>query len=515
MPGGEPLAVAGMNFSGFNFGSIREVPKGSPNSLAGGDGVVSYGGFLYQGERNPRLQGANKWLTLDNVLINTLIVAAAFRAFDAFLESAKWTPEPNPLGGRDAEKMADIARDGLIEARMPHPWSTVVRKTGTGARFKGMAMHEWMGRKKNTRGQPWVFENIEHRPQSTIHQWIKPDERLPWTGVVQRLPSGSLLPIARAKLFHLSDDAMSDSPEGVGYLRHMVTPADRRTRYEQLEGYAMETNLAGVPFGRAPLRKLRNAAIDSGIPENDEAAIQTWIGVRTKFMTDLLENHIKTPNLHMLMDSQPYLSGDERATPSSIYEWAIDTMKGTGLGLTEIRSAMGDGAMDMARVMNCEWMLMGDKEGARAVHGDKTAMFGMNINSLNRRIGYYATAQLLWPMTALNGFDPETCCPNMRPSPIPMETIEAVCNALAQLAKSGAPIPPGWDGVNIILDRAELPPFPDVALDAAIPRTGKPDKPDKPGADPAKPTGEKAPEPKPGATDDKTPDETAAPGVTR
>lgn len=485
-----------MDFSGFNFDSIAPKP-GSPSKMAGSDAVAAPGGILVEGERNPRLTGSQKWLTIDNSIRQTLIVAAAYRAYDTFARSAKWTATPNPLGGRKARKMADIATAGLLEAPMPKPWNAVVGKTATGSKFKGFSMHEWSGRRRETAGRPWVFSNIEHRPQHTIYQWLKPNEREPWVGVVQRTQTGGTYPIARSRLFYVSDDTFVDSPEGAGYIQHLLEHADHLKTFEKVEGIGFQTNMAGMPVGRAPLGALRKAAmtaLELSEPLNTEgqARVMAFVGVQVKFLTDLLEGHIKTPNLGIMLDSAPYLAtGDGKTTPTSIYQWGLDVVKSTGLAFAEVAGAINRVGREMARVMNVEWMMMGDSEGARSVHGDKTGIFLLGINSMLGLVGYYATAQLAWPMTELNNYDPETCTPRLRPQPIPMETIESVCRALQLLSVARGPLPPNWEGTDVILARADLPPLPDAAElveDAMIPRGGRgnpdPATPLEPGADP-------------------------------
>ncbi len=463
-----------MNFAGFaSFADIK--PSTSPQKLAGTDGVVVLGGKIYDGERNPRLQGSNKWLTFDNQLQGILPIVAAFRAFNTFLRSANWVAEPNPRGGAVAERMAEIATEGLIDAPLPKPWTAVVGKTGTGAAFKGVSLHEWQGAKKKTLGAPWHFTNIEERPQHTIDQWLKVDEQTPWHGVVQRTAMGGTYPIARAKLFHVTDDSISNGPEGTGYLRHLFEASDAYKRLHQLERHGFETNLAGMPLLRVPLTKLMNEA--TAKYGDDAAKITAYIEAQCDFVDKFIEGHIASPSRGLRLDSQPYLSQDDKATPSAIYQWALEVVKHTGMNFTELREAIRSLGIEILRVIGFEWLAMGDSEGARSVHENKTQMSGLLINSWLKQIGYYATSQLAYPMTALNGFDPEVATPRIRPLPIPMESIQTTCDALESLTKAGAPLPPDWEGWNAVLDRAELPPIDldRAAEDAMLAREAAPD----------------------------------------
>lgn len=498
------------DFSGFNFDRIS---PGSPSKMAGSDGVAAPGGYLYVGERNPKLIGDQKWVTFSNLIRNTLVVAASIRIYDTFARSVRWYSEPNGRGGKKAQKMADLATEGLLEATMPKPWQAVVGKSITGASFQGFAMHEWQGARQNTPGRPWVFTNLEHRPQHTIHQWIKPSEREPWIGVVQRTKTGGTYPIARSRLFYVSDDTFTDSPDGAGYLQHLTQHADHLRAFERHEGIAYQTNLAGTPVSRAPLGQLRNEAIQAlGLVapwgQDGETKINGFIQTQVRFLTDFMENHVKTPDLGLTLDSAVYAAtGDGKTTPSSIYKWAIDTMRTSGLSLEEVAAAINRVGRELARVMGTEHMLMGDSEGARSVHGDKTDLLLMRINGLLSLLGYYATSQLAWPMTELNGFDPFTCTPRLRPHPIPLESLEEVCAALGQLAKARGPLPAQWEGTDVILARADLPPLPELDLeaDAMLPRGRKMPEPD--------PAREPSPRPDPG-DDSETPDNNPGAGET-
>jgi hypothetical protein len=80
----------------FGGAPARATPIGKP---AGGDGVQSYGGFLRSPERNPRLQGAQKWVEYSNAT-NTAIVATGLRY------SAR------PARGHDVARRAEPTRRG-------------------------------------------------------------------------------------------------------------------------------------------------------------------------------------------------------------------------------------------------------------------------------------------------------------------------------------------------------------------------------------------------------------------
>jgi hypothetical protein len=467
--------------------SRKTVPITKPG---GSDGVWAPGGYLFSGEKKASLIGDQKWVTFDNTVANCITVAAAVRIWTKLHGSAEWTVEPNPQGGKDAEKCADLVQEGLLDALMSRPWNRIVAKAGFGATFKGFAMFEQIMRRRSD--GMIVTADLQHRPQYTISRWDKVDEQSPWIGVEQRTKSGATYYLVRDRLLYVVDDDITDSPDGVGVLRHVIEHARRVERYEQLEGWQAETDLRGMPIGSAPLEELRQAAVSAAnIDPNDTAAIDAYVNAQTKWLQDLLKQHIKTPELSALIDSAVYKSLGQDATPTASRKWGFDVVKGQASGATEVRAAINSINREILRVMCSEWLLMGDSEGARSVHEDKTKMYGMALNGSLENIGSAVTMGPARRIVALNGFDPDTCTPIVKPMPLPLESIEAACRALQLIAQAGDPIRPGDDAPDVLRKRMKLPPRPELTPEmmGAIPRGGGVD-PSTPGTPPDPSKGE-------------------------
>jgi hypothetical protein len=439
---------------------------------AGSDGVWAPGGYLFGGENKAAVTGDQKWLTYDNTIANCVTVAAAVRVWTKLHGTAEWSCEPNPLGGADAEKCADLVMDALIDAQMSRPWKRIVAKAGFGSTFKGFAMFEQIMRRRND--GTIVTADLQHRPQWSIQRWDKPDEQAPWAGVEQRMKSGKTFYLQRERLFYVVDDDIGDSPDGVGVLRHIIEHARRVERYEQLEGWQAETDLRGIPLGFAPLEELRQAAAAAGIDPNDSAKVGAFVKAQTKWLSDLLEKHIKTPSLSAMIDSAVYKSNATDAAPSANKKWGFEIVKGEANGQAEVRAAINSINREILRVLACEWLLMGDSEGARSVHEDKTGMYAMVLNGSLEAIGEAATMGPARRIVALNGYDPDTCTPTVQPAPIPLESIESACRALQLIAQAGDPIRPGDDAPDVLRKRMKLPPRPELTPEmmGMIPRGG-------------------------------------------
>lgn len=227
------------------------LPRTQPFKPAGVSGTPVYGGYVLSPERNPKLIGPEKYRTFSDILTNTTIVAAGMRYFLNVISRPQWNVEPVDQTD-EAKKAAEFVERVLLD-ELKTPWSRVVRRMGT-YRFYGFAVQEWTA-KKNDDGTVG-FEDIESRPQWTIWRW-EVDERGQVIGAWQRDPlTGRELGLPRNKIMYLVDDTLTDSPEGLGLLRHCVEPAERLKEYLRQEGYGFLRDLRGVPVGRVPMEEL-------------------------------------------------------------------------------------------------------------------------------------------------------------------------------------------------------------------------------------------------------------------
>ncbi len=489
LPSGDVAKVVSPGFSSASPG-----PATKPS---GGDGVPAPGGFLFSGERDYKLVGVEKWKTYDNMTLNVAIIASAINVWTQLAGSAKWTAQPNPRGGKDAQRAADIVTEGLIEAQMSKPWRAVVRRQVM-KKFRGFAMHEAVIRRRPD--GMIVMGDLQHRPQWSIQRWDKPDEQTPWRAVEQWSRFGDKFLIPRERLLYSVEDTLSDSPDGVGLLRMLAEPVRILELYQKWEGIGFQTDLRGMPIARAPLRKLKDDAVSAGAKTPDE--IKAYIQAQVQFLTDFLNGKNKTPEQGITLDSEPYRSTDAARTPSSIYEWAFDIVKGASSSMPEVGTAIGRIVRDTARIMCAEWLLLGgeDSGGAYSMHEDKTAMFGLVVNSSLEDVADDATRDVAARLTALNGMDPELCTPRLVPEPVASGSVKEACQSLQLLGQAG--LHPEDKAVNVLRGRMRLPDAPEIdTTDWLLPRGAVV----VPQADPvtggggAPTPGEKPPTPKPGA----------------
>lgn len=437
------------------FGTLGAARPTSPTKPNGGDGVQAYGGFLPTDERRPELTGSAKWITYGNAT-NTAIVATGLRRTLDMLSGTEWHCEENEAGGKDAKRGVDLVTKGLLKAQMPKPWSSVVRKAAL-YRYYGFSLHEWTVA-RNSDGD-LAFADISHRPQYTIDGWDKPSDQLPWNAVRQLTRTGNRYVIPRERLLYAVDDCLTDSPDGIGLLRHVVELVRRLGVLEGLEILAYETDLRGLPVGRAPLGELKAQAAGPG---KTQGQIDAFIAERTRVLRASLVGIVKNPDKlqHLLLDSAPYLNAD-LSTVSQIQKWGLELLKGQSNGVDAVAMAIGRLQLEIARVLGIEFALVGgnDSAGSYGMHSDKTRWFAANLATILTEIAQFATNDLARTLVGLNGLDPETATPTLVAAPISVESVLETAQILTELGKAG--LQSDDEAINVIRKRAKVPPAPE------------------------------------------------------
>lgn len=440
----------------------REIGEREALGVLGHTGTAAYGGYIVEREKNPRLAGRLKYRTYSNFMANTAIVGAGTRLFLNLVGKAKWTVEPArdvlgegaPTSSARAEEVAALVSDMM--GAMETPWPRVTRRTAM-YRFYGFSVQEWTAVRRPD-GAIGLLD-IAPRPQMTIERW-----NLDITGrvidVVQRSEQTQeeiLLP--RGKLVYAVDDSLSDSPEGLGIFRHLAESVQRLRLYEQLEGFAFEKDLRGIPVGRAPLGELEEA-VRAGDMDADVAK-QLIRGVE-----DFIRVQIKKPSTGVMIDSEPFRSEDEAATPSSTPKWAIELLTSQGSqGHQELLEAIERVNREIARVMGVEQLLLGEGDrGSMALARDKSHNFALIIDSTLNEMTEVMQRDFLGPLMALNGW-PEELRPTLRVESIQHRDVEQITQALRDISLAGVPLSPRDRAVAEMFDLLGLTaPDPDLAV---------------------------------------------------
>ena len=410
----------------------------SPTETIGSTGTRTFGGFIQTIEKNPKLEGREKYTFFSQTLANTVIVASGVRYFLNLVGKAKWRVEPADESAQ-AQEIASVIEEIMND--MQTPWRRVVRRAAM-YRFYGFSIQEWTAKRRDD-GSIGMLD-IAPRPQITIERW---DLQVDGTvfGVIQRSPqTQEEIYLPRSKLVYVVDDALNDSPEGLGLFRHIVEASQRLKRYEELEGFAFETDLRGVPVGRAPFQELQDAVDNREITEeqrkNMEQPLRTFI-----------QKHIKNPQLGILIDSVTYSTIDESARPSNVPKWDVQLLSSQANGQAEVNEAIVRLNREIARVLGVENLLLGDGQGSFALSRDKSNNFALIVDSTLTELEEVFEADFLDPIFQLNGWDP-ALKPSMKTEAIQYRDIEQVTSALNDMARAGATLRIDDEAVGEVFD---------------------------------------------------------------
>ena len=395
-----------------------------PTQTIGVGGTAIYGGNIVEIEKDARLTGRNRYKTFSDMLANVSIISSGVRYFLNLVSKPNWKVEPADDSAR-AQELAETVEEMMDD--MATPWHRMIRRAAM-YRFYGFSIQEWTAKQRED-GLIGMAD-VEARPQVTVERWDT-DRTGRVFGVVQRSPqTQEELPIPREKLVYLVDDSLSDSPDGLGLFRHLVEPAARLRRYEQLEGFGYEGDMRGIPIARGPFAELEKLVKLGTISAATKTAIE-------KPLRDFIENHVKSPALGIMLDSQPWLTTDERQTPSNTRQWDMELMDGGSYALDEMTTAIQRVNQEMARIMGVEHLLLGgDSAGSFALSRDKSHNFGLIIDSTLKELKKQVDQDWLGPLWKLNGW-PDELRPTFRTEQIQYRDIEQVSKVLADMASAG------------------------------------------------------------------------------
>jgi hypothetical protein len=425
--------------------------KMSPIKTKGAPGTAIHGGYILTDEKNADLAGTKKYQTYSDLLGNVSIVAAGTRYFLNLVSKAKWKVIP-------ADETEDAARYAkIVEAQMTGmdtSWSRVIRRAAM-YRFYGFSIQEWTMIKKDGIFQ---FIDIAPRPQVTIERWDT-DPYGKVLGVAQRSPqTAEELYLPRKKIIYVVDDSINDSPEGLGLFRHVVSNGKRLERYEQLEGYGFESDLRGIPVGRAPFAEMEEA-VDTGLITKADMA--NAVAPITSFVS----NHIKNPALGILLDSITYQTQDEAGSPSDVYQWDIDLLKGSATSFSDIAVAIERVNREIARTLGVDGLLLGESSGgSHALSSDKSLNFALIVDSTLNELTDTYQRDMVARLFEVNGW-PEELQPTFNTEAMQHRDITQITQALKDLAAAGGKLTMNDPAINDIREMLGLPDQPELTAE--------------------------------------------------
>jgi hypothetical protein len=422
--------------------------------MAGWPGFSIHGGVTDAKEKNDQLRGTERYKTYSNFMANTAIVGAGVRYFLNIVCRPKWTVSPANESA-EAQAAADWVESVMDDMRTP--WHRVVRRSAM-FRFLGFSIQEWQAKRRDdgTLG----LADIAPRPQWTIEKWDVDDNGYV-IGAVQRSPQSNLeIYLPTSKIVYITDDALSDHPEGVGLLRHVAKQIFRLERYEQLEGIGYEGDMRGIPSTKAPLSELEALKKSGQLKKEDVDAI-------LKPLKDFVENHIKSSDTALLLDSAVYRGSGDQQTPSAQPKWSVELLGTQTTGLTEIAAAVERLNREIARVLGVEQLLLGsNSRGSHALSRDKTSALFLIADATLKEIRETFNRDIIHRLWEINGFD-EALRPKFQADPIKFQDIETMSSALRDLATAGVVLMPEDEAVTELFQLMGLT-RPDVTIDRGM-----------------------------------------------
>ncbi len=449
-----------------SFGYVKDpqpVEKivGDPTKTKGVPGAIVVDGFLENNEKNAALADTVKYETYSNLLANISIVSAGVRYFLNMVSKAKWKVRPSDSEDDEAVELSKIVDSQLH--RMDRSWARIVRRAAM-YRFYGFSIQEWTMEISDNQFQ---YIDVAPRPQSTIEQWHVNPKSGRVEAVTQRNPTtGDEELLDRMKIVYIVDDSIEDSPEGLGLFRHIIEAATRLQRYEQLEGYGFESDLRGIPIGRAPF-----AALAEQVEQGE--ITQKQMDAATAPIISFITNHIKNPALGILVDSITYQSEDSEGTPSTVKQWDVDLLKGSSTSLTDMAKAIERVNREIARILGVEGLLLGEQTtGSHALSNDKSLNFSLIVDSTLSELADTFQRDFIGRFFDVNGLDKKKM-PKFDTEALQHRDITQITQALKDMAKAGAMMDPNDPATNEVREMLSLPPQPEVPKEELAARREK------------------------------------------
>lgn len=426
------------------------LPRVRPFQEMGVSGTPVYAGYVLTPEKSAKLVGQEKYRTYSELLANVSIIAAAVRYFLNIISKPEWSceaAEQKGTAGDDAKQYADFLQSILMED-MHTPWSRVIRRCGM-YRFHGFNVQEWTAKRRED--GKIGFHDIESRPAWTIWRW-EVDERGTVTGMWQRDPlTGRELGLPRGKVMYLVDDTLTDSPEGMGLLRHCFEPGKRLEEYLKQEAFGYLRDLQGIPVGRAPIDDLQQAVASGKMT-------QAQMNQALQSLQDFVTLEKKDKNTGVVLSSTPYIDvNDSGVAFTGNPKWGIELLSGAAPSLPAINEAIVRLNTEIARIIGVEHLLLGaDSAGSYALAKEKAQDMYMLANSVIRDIRAQVQHDLVWPLWNLNGF-PDEMMPKLKTEDVQPKDVEQISRVLRDMATAGAPLQPDDEIQNSLRDLLGMP----------------------------------------------------------
>ena len=394
------------------------LPKPKPFEEIGVSGLLRTKGvgFLYE-EFLPELSAQRAKLFWREMRDNDPVIGAMFFALEMILRKAEWRIEPNPEGGKDADKYADFVES--CREDLSHTWQDFIAECVSQYAF-GFALFETVyKRRKGEDGRSASkfddgligWRKFAPRSQESILYWIW-DEGGGLQGAVQlAAPDYHTVSLPIEKLLLFRTTSLKNNPEGRSILRNCFRPWFFKRRIEEIEGIGIERDLCGLPViyttGEGMI-----AANQMGINYNDI--------VRNIRRDD--QEGVVLPNAY-----------DEKGNPHV----KLELLKGAGARQIDVNATIRRYNQDMLNSMLAGFIQLGDGDvGSWALASSKTRIFSIAIGAFMDSTAAVINRIAIPRLMKLNNMDTKQA-PRLVPGDIEVRDLEELGAFVQRLAASG------------------------------------------------------------------------------
>ena len=409
-------------------------------------GSVVVGDYLLDRERNPDLNGQKKYQTYEDLALNISIVGASLRLYSDLFAKAEWSAEPVDESA-EAKRYAELLEDILFSSEQT--FENAVRGAGLHV-FWGFSVQEMTAEKRDD--GIIGLKSIDLRPCRTFYQWDR-DDSGSIINFIQRNPAnGQDNAIPRWKAIYCVDNLLTDSPIGTGMFRMMAETAHTLKELQISEKIAINRDMRGLPFGRAPISEI-NKAVNNGeiTQEQADAALEG--------LKNLVTMVKKGEQTGIILDSKQYDNISETSrNVSSTPQWDLKLLESETTGLSDVDKVIRRLNVELARIAGTEILLLGsDGTGSLALAQDKSASLMLRVNGTLKDVAGQFNRDLVSFIWKVNEW-PEEYKPKLTVSEISNRDIEQLAATIRDLASAGITLTRGDEAADELFRLAGLTP---------------------------------------------------------
>lgn len=445
---------------------IRKAPQ-RPDKLQpiGVTGLKRYGQrSVIQEEFLSELRGPQGVRVYREMISNDATIGAMLYAIEIMLSRVKWRADGE--NEADVEFLESCISD-MYAPSFPAFISEVMSMIAYGWSWHAVGYKRRAGYSENPTLNSKFSDGLigwsgfPIRSQDSLVDW-EWDENGNLAAMRQLAPPNFKLtdiPLSRSLLFRVRQ--RKDSPEGVSLLRSAYRPWYRKREIENIQGIAIERDLAGIPVAR----------VDGSVANIDApGGGGTVYQVLQKIVTNIKQNE----------QSGIVLPNNRDENGNRLVE--LELLSASGAKQIDTTPILQDLSRQIAMVLIADFMLIGHEGvGSYALVDSKTDLWALGLGAINKIIADCINDNEVPRLFRLNG-KPTDNLPYLIPGDIEDRDLKALGDFLVALSSTGFPLWPNKALESYCLNAANLP-EPTEDERAAIPEV--PENPQaEPGAEP-------------------------------